>query len=60
MKPFARRLPKVLPLLLVVLLAAPIPGWAQAKPDLTIALSSFSTETLDPALAATWSSTTCP
>ena len=25
-------------------------GWAQAKPDLTIALSSFSTETLDPAL----------
>ena len=26
------------------------PGWAQAKPDLTIALSSFSTETLDPAL----------
>src|SRR6185295_18698605 len=51
MKPFARRLPKVLPLLLVVLLAAPIPGWAQAKPDLTIALSSFSTETLDPVLA---------
>src|SRR5437867_6440497 len=26
------------------------PAWAQAKPDLTIALSSFSTETLDPAL----------
>ena len=26
------------------------PAWAQAKPDLTVALSSFSTETLDPAL----------
>jgi peptide/nickel transport system substrate-binding protein len=26
------------------------PGWAQAKPELTVALSSFSTETLDPAL----------
>ena len=26
------------------------PGWAQAKTELTIALSSFSTETLDPAL----------
>ncbi len=26
------------------------PGWAQGKPDLTVALSSFSTETLDPAL----------
>ncbi len=25
-------------------------GWAQAKPELTVALSSFSTETLDPAL----------
>src|SRR5713101_6301376 len=26
------------------------PGWAQAKPELTVALSSFSTEVLDPAL----------
>src|SRR5437899_12273654 len=26
------------------------PGWGQGKPDLTVALSSFSTETLDPAL----------
>ena len=26
------------------------PGWAQAKSELTIALSSFSAETLDPAL----------
>src|SRR6059036_3805600 len=26
------------------------PAWAQAKPDLTVALSSFSTETLDPVL----------
>ena len=25
-------------------------GWAQAKPELTVALSSLSTETLDPAL----------
>src|SRR5437667_141945 len=28
------------------------PGWGQGKPDLTVALSSFSTETLDPALGA--------
>src|SRR5437899_12959819 len=26
------------------------PGWGQGKPDLTVALSSFSTETLDPVL----------
>ena len=49
--------------LLVVALAALVaagPGWAQGKPELTIALSSFSTETLDPAAGrATSSSTTC-
>jgi ABC-type transport system substrate-binding protein len=31
-------------------LALADPGWAQAKPELTVALSSFSTETLDPVL----------
>jgi peptide/nickel transport system substrate-binding protein len=31
-------------------LAVAGPGWAQAKTDLTVALSSFSAETLDPAL----------
>src|SRR5712691_7279762 len=31
-------------------LAAAGPSWGQTKPDLTVALSSFSTETLDPAL----------
>jgi peptide/nickel transport system substrate-binding protein len=31
-------------------LAAASPGWAQAKPELTVALSSFSTEVLDPVL----------
>src|SRR5438093_12174466 len=36
--------------LTVAALAMADPGWAQAKPDLTVALSSFSTETLDPAL----------
>jgi hypothetical protein len=36
------------------------PAWAQAKQDLTVALSGFSTETLDPALGITSSSTTCP
>src|SRR5712692_1767578 len=41
---------------LFLLVLAPIglvmvgPGWAQAKPELTVALSSFSTEVLDPAL----------
>jgi peptide/nickel transport system substrate-binding protein len=37
--------------LVLALLATASPGWAQAKPDLTVALSSFSTETLDPALS---------
>src|SRR6266542_6313498 len=32
-------------------LAATDSGWAQAKPDLTVALSSFASETLDPVLA---------
>ena len=36
--------------LALALLATTSLGWAQAKPDLTVALSSFSTETLDPAL----------
>ena len=39
--------------LLTLMLAGSVlsgPAWAQAKPDLTVALSSFSTETLDPAL----------
>jgi peptide/nickel transport system substrate-binding protein len=36
--------------LAVVSLAWAGPGWAQAKPELTVALSSFSTETLDPVL----------
>ena len=36
--------------LALALLATARSGWAQAKPDLTVALSSFSTETLDPAL----------
>jgi peptide/nickel transport system substrate-binding protein len=36
--------------LFVAGLFVPGAGWAQAKPDLTVALSSFSTETLDPAL----------
>src|ERR1700740_1101136 len=30
--------------------ALSVRAWAQAKPELTVALSSFSTETLDPAL----------
>jgi peptide/nickel transport system substrate-binding protein len=33
-----------------LLLATAGPGWAQAKSELTVALSSFSAETLDPAL----------
>jgi peptide/nickel transport system substrate-binding protein len=39
-------------LLIVILAGSALTGaaWAQAKPDLTVALSSFSTETLDPAL----------
>jgi peptide/nickel transport system substrate-binding protein len=36
--------------LTLALLGTAGPGWAQAKTDLTVALSSFSTETLDPAL----------
>jgi peptide/nickel transport system substrate-binding protein len=40
------------PLLCLTLagLVAARPGWAQAKPELTVALSSFSTEVLDPVL----------
>ena len=42
----------VVSLLTVTLAGSALAGavWAQAKPDLTVALSSFSTETLDPAL----------
>jgi peptide/nickel transport system substrate-binding protein len=42
----------VVSLLIVILAGSALTGaaWAQAKPDLTVALSSFSTETLDPAL----------
>jgi peptide/nickel transport system substrate-binding protein len=36
--------------LALAILAAAGPGWAQAKSELTVALSSFSAETLDPAL----------
>src|SRR6266850_7711372 len=36
--------------LAVLTLAVASPCWAQAKSELTVALSSFSTETLDPAL----------
>jgi peptide/nickel transport system substrate-binding protein len=35
---------------LLALAAVASPAWAQAKPELTIALSSFSAETVDPAL----------
>ena len=49
-----RRLSRSVAVSLLTLLLAGMalsgPAWAQAKPDLTIALSSFSTETLDPAL----------
>jgi peptide/nickel transport system substrate-binding protein len=38
-------------LLLFAMLAITNSGWAQAKPDLTIALSSVASETLDPVLA---------
>jgi peptide/nickel transport system substrate-binding protein len=38
-------------LLLFAMPAVTDSGWAQAKPDLTVALSSFATETLDPVLA---------
>ena len=46
---------RVLSLLIVALtvLAVAGPGWARSKSELTIALSSFSAETLDPALRAT-------
>ena len=37
-------------MLALAILAPADTGWAQAKPELTVALSSFSTETLDPAL----------
>ncbi len=40
----------VLLALAVLSLGAASPGWAQAKSELTVALSSFSAETLDPAL----------
>ena len=43
----------VSPFLLVLVLMGMVmvgPGWAQAKPELTVALSSFSTEVLDPVL----------
>jgi peptide/nickel transport system substrate-binding protein len=36
--------------LALAILAAAGPGWTQAKSELTVALSSFSAETLDPAL----------
>ena len=44
---------RILSLLIVALtvLAVAGPGSAQSKPDLTVALSSFSTEVLDPVLA---------
>src|SRR2546426_2712931 len=35
---------------LLLLIAVASPAWAQAKSELTVALSSFSAETLDPAL----------
>jgi peptide/nickel transport system substrate-binding protein len=40
----------IVPALFVAGLVVPDAGRAQAKPELTVALSSFSTETLDPAL----------
>jgi len=51
---FMRRLSRavVVSLWTLILVGSAMSGaaWAQAKPDLTVALSSFSTETLDPAL----------
>jgi peptide/nickel transport system substrate-binding protein len=51
-----RRMSRIFAVSLIVLalfvagLVLPGRGWAQAKTELTVALSSFSTETLDPAL----------
>src|SRR6267378_4474720 len=40
----------LLMILVLISLGAATPAWAQSKSELTIALSSFSAETLDPAL----------
>ena len=45
-----RIVPAVLVFLTLMVLASPGASWAQAKSELTVALSSFSAETLDPAL----------
>src|SRR3989440_9041428 len=42
--------PRIITMSLLALAAVAAPAWAQAKSELTIALSSFSAETLDPAL----------
>ena len=45
-----RIVPAVLVSLTLMVLVMPASAWAQAKSELTVALSSFSAETLDPAL----------
>jgi peptide/nickel transport system substrate-binding protein len=45
-----RIVPAVLVILTLMVLTLPGSGWAQAKSELNVALSSFSAETLDPAL----------
>src|SRR2546430_3285970 len=42
--------PRIITMSLLALAAVAAPAWAQPKSELTIALSSFSAETLDPAL----------
>src|SRR5437660_9934160 len=42
--------PRIITMSLLALAAVAAPAWAQAKSELTIALSSFSAETVDPAL----------
>src|SRR5205823_9464134 len=45
-----KSMPRIIMMSLLALVAVAAPAWAQAKSELTIALSSFSAETVDPAL----------